>query len=115
MTRVCDLLKDDIIYGFCIDTQTLEIYQVDHVTLTEVHFYTIVGSESFYMMFPKEINLEEPILCKYTEESWWVYSINFNNLKHLMDVDWDEWPNLHKVFYFDEYLDIWTQTIHKLK
>ena len=74
MTRVCDLLKDDIIYGFCIDTQKLEIYQVDHVTLTEVHFYTIIGDESFYMMF-----------------------------------------DLHKVFYFDKYLDVWTQIIHKLK
>lgn len=116
MTRVFDLSEGDVIYGFCIDTQELEIYQVDNVTLTEINFYTLIGDPySFYLMFPKELNLEEPILCKYTEESWWIYSTNFDSLKHLMDVDWDEWPNQHKIFYFDEYLDIWTQTIHKLK
>ena len=117
MTTVCDLLKDDIIYGFCIDTQTLEIYQVDHVTLTEVHFHTIVGDESFYMMFPKEIDLEEPVLCKYTEESWWVYSINFDSIKYLMELDWNDWywPEQCRRFYFDQYIDVWTQMIHKLK
>ena len=116
MTRVFDLSKGDVIYGFCIDTQELEIYQVDNVTLTEINFYTLIGDPySFYLMFPKELNLEEPVLCKYTEESWWIYSTNFDSLKHLMDVDWDEWPNQHKIFYFDEYLDIWTQTMHKLK
>lgn len=114
MTRVCDLLKDDIIYGFCIGTQILEIYQVDHVNLTEIHFHTIIGDENFYMMFPKEIDLEEPILCKYAEKSWWIYSIDFESIKHLMEVDWNEWPSLHKAFYFDEYLDVWTQTMHKL-
>ena len=116
MVKVSDLLKDDIIYGFCINTQTLEIYQVDHVTLTEVHFHTIIGAESFYMEFPKELDLEKPVLCKYEETCWWVYTINFDSLKHLMEVDWNGLYWLEQyIFYFDKYLDIWTQTIHKLK
>lgn len=115
MTSVCDLLKDDIIYGFCIDTQVLEIYQVNKVTFTEISVNTLVGDPySFFLMFPKELDLEKPVLCKYSEEAWWIYSTNFDSIKHLMDVDWDEWPSLHKVFYFDEYLDIWTQIMHKL-
>ena len=117
MVRVRDLKKGDVIYGFCIDTQELEIYQVDNVTLTEINFYTLIGDPySFYLMFPKELNLEEPILCKYTENAWWIYSINFDSIKNLMEVDWNDWyrPEQYGI-YFDEYLDIWTQTMCKLK
>lgn len=115
MTRVFDLSEGDIIYGFCIDTQGLEIYQVDNVTLTEINFYTLIGdSDSFYLMFPKELNLEEPILCKYTEESWWIYTTNVESLKNIMEADWEDWPDQCKRFYFDEYLYMWTQTMHKL-
>lgn len=116
MTRVFDLSEGDIIYGFCIDTQTLEIYQVDHVTLTEINFYTLVGDPcSFFLMFPKELDLDEPVLCKYTEESWWIYCTNVESLKNIMEADWEYWPDQCKQFYFDEYLYMWTQTMHKLK
>ena len=115
MTRVFDLLKDDIIYGFCIDTQVLEVYQVDGVTLTNINFHTLIGSDSdFYLMFPKELDLEEPILCQYTNDSWWIYSVKLESLKNLMEVEWGEWPDQHKRFYFDEYLYMWTQTMRKL-
>lgn len=116
MTRVFDLLNGDIIYGFCIDTQELEIYQVDNVTLTEIKFYTLIGDpHSFYLMFPRELNIEEPVLCKYTEESWWIYCTNIESLKNIMEADWKNCPYEYGIFYFDEYLDIWTQTMHKLK
>lgn len=115
MTRVFDLLKDDIIYGFCIDTQLLEVYQVDSVTITDINFHTLIGQDSdFYLMFPKELNLEKPILCKYTDDSWWIYCTNLESLKNLMEADWEDWPDQCKRFYFDEYLYMWTQTMHKV-
>lgn len=115
MTRVFDLSEGDIIYGFCIDTQELEIYQVDNVTFTEIKFYTLIGnSNDFYLMFPKELNLEQPVLCKYTEECWWIYCTNLESLKNLMEADWENWPDQCKRFYFDEYLFMWGQTMYKI-
>ena len=115
MTNVFDLKEGDIIYGFCIDTQTLEVYYVEKMNISGIIFHSIIGNDdNFYLMFPIELDLEKPTLCKYTEESWWIYTVNFDSIKNLIELDWDFLGELHKEFYFDEYLDIWNQKIHKL-
>lgn len=113
---VNDLKKDDVIYGFSVDTQELEIYGVDKVTTEEIEIYGIIGDSDFYLNFPRDLDLENPILCKYTEESWWIYTVNIDSLKPFIEIDnWDWLKYQHLIFYFNEYLDIWSQTIKKLR
>lgn len=116
MTTVNDLKKDDILYGFCIGTKEFEIYQVINID-TKIHFDTIIGYPfKFYLMFPENVNLEEPILCKCQEAAWWIYTVNFDSIKGFIELDdWDWLRDQHLAFYFDEYLDIWSQTIKELK
>ena len=112
MTHISDLLKDDIIYGFSIENQILEVYQVITITPTEIKLNVLVGDNSdFYLMFPKEIDLEKPVLCRYIERCWWIYTTNIDSLKNLIEADWEYWPDQNRRFYFDEYLDMWSQTI----
>lgn len=116
MINVFDLKEGDIIYGFCIDTQLLEVYYVEKVNISEIIFHPIIGDDSdFYLMFPNNLDLEKPILCKYTKESWWIYTVNFDSIKNLIELDWDFIPDFIKAFYFDEYLDMWKQKVCKLK
>ena len=113
---VNDLKKDDVIYGFSVDTQALEIYGVDKVVPNQIEIYGIIGEDDFYLNFPRDLDLENPILCKYQEEAWWIYSVNINALKPFIETeDWNWLKNIHLSYYFDEYLDIWSQTMKKLK
>ncbi len=113
---VNDLKKDDIIYGFGVATQELEIYGVDRVTTRNIEIYGIIGNANFYLNFPRDIDLENPILCKYAEQTWWIYTVNIDSLKPFIETDdWGWLIDRHLTFYFDKYLDIWSQTIKELK
>lgn len=111
-----DLKKDDVIYGFSIEKQEVEIYGVEEVTEHQIEIYGIIGDGDFYLNFPLDINLENAILCRYNEYSWWIYTVNIESLEPFINCnDWDFIANFHLKFYFDEYLDIWNQEIKEFK
>lgn len=111
-----DLKKDDIIYGFCIETQEVEIYGVEEVTEHQIEIYGIIGESGFYLNFPLDTNLEKPILCRYSELAWWIYTVNIKSLEPFINCDnLDFIADFHLKFYFDEYLDIWNQEIKEFE
>jgi len=111
-----DLKKDDVIYGFCIETQEVEIYGVEEVTKHQIEIYGIIGDGEFYLNFPLDVNLENPVLCRYSEMTWWIYTVNIESLEPFINFDdWDFITDFHLKFYFDEYLDMWDQQIIEFK
>lgn len=113
---VNDLKKDDIIYGFCVNTQEVEIYGFEKVTKDRIEIYGIIGDNNFYLNFPPDVNLENPILCRYNSATWWIYTVNIESLKPFINFDdWDFLADFHLRFYFYKYLNMWNQEFREFR
>lgn len=122
MKTINELKQDDTLYGFSVESNFLEIYNVvgifldKNLNLSRIHYNPILMNGKYdpnvYIMFPDNIDLDQAILCKYTDESWWIYTTNFDSIKKYLEnniVNIEKDTNFATISDFQYYLNIWKQ------
>ena len=115
MITVNDLKEGDILYALDCERKNIEIYSINSKPIynmgidskTRLDYTVLIGDPyRVYIMFPDNCDLEEAILCKYNEASYWIYTTNFNQLQKYINSE-----NIIQRFPIN--LDIWKQKFEK--
>lgn len=121
MKTIDELKQDDTLYGFSVESNFLEIYNVvgifsdKNLNSPRIYYNPILmqkSDPSVYIMFPDNVDLDQAILCKYTDDSWWIYTTNFDSIKKYLEnniVNIEKDTNFAIISDFQYYLNIWDQ------
>ena len=116
MTSVYDLKEGDILYAYSVYMQQFEIYYINYLnnlsaSPPRLDYMILIGSQDSvswhgldYIMFPEDVDLDEPVLCLYNSDCWWIYTTNFNKLQELTN-----YKDIKSRFRW--YLSIWDQKV----
>ena len=121
MISVYDLKEGDTLYAYSIYKDLLEIYYVNGLVKDIINcldasslrldYMVLIGEQDNvnghgldYIMFPEDVDLDEPVLCMYNTGTWWIYTTNFDKLQKLMN-----YKDIKSKFRW--YLSIWKQEV----
>lgn len=117
MKKLSQLREGDILYEYDLNKKFLNILYVTYLDYCaeRVRYKSLVVSDEdeymddeygngIYIWFPKNYDLEQPILVNYYDDVWSIFSLNYNVLEKFIK---DEKINLNEQF--KTALDIFNQ------
>lgn len=108
MKKLSQLKEGDIIYEYDLNKKFLNILYVTYLDYCaqRIRYKSLVVSDEdeymddeygdgIYIWFPKNYDLEQPILVNYYDDVWSIFSLNYNALEKFIK---DEKINLNEQF-----------------